>query len=206
MKFAIAAPYLERDVVRLFLERNHKHTENHDEADIIVFTGGADINPKLYHHPAHKATHFSEKRDLEEQTIYKKYAGRKILVGICRGFQFLHVMNGGEIFQHVNNHSGGRHEVVYRGNTYITNSVHHQMINMYTGHAHVLAKASVATYYEDFEHIQRPIDIEHLDPEIAVFRRKQFGVQFHPEWCPDSAALFWEAFNRYLTDNEGVSV
>src|SRR5690242_167619 len=76
-----------------------------DDADIILFTGGEDVNPELYGEVALHTTHFNRLRDQKEKLIFDAALEREIpMVGICRGGQALNVFNGGKMWQHVNNH------------------------------------------------------------------------------------------------------
>ena len=76
-----------------------------EEADLIQFTGGADINPALYGQEKHNTTHYNPERDILEKAIYNKGLELgKAFAGICRGGQFLNVMNGGTLYQNVDNH------------------------------------------------------------------------------------------------------
>jgi len=67
------------------------------------------------------------------------------MAGICRGGQFLNVMNGGSMWQHVNNHIGNHmaFEVLTQKEIIVT-STHHQMM-VPTDEALVLMTASRAT-------------------------------------------------------------
>jgi len=102
------------------------------EANLVQFLGGADVTPALYGHTQHARTNNSPMRDKKEQLIY--YSALKYdkpMAGICRGGQFLNVMNGGTMWQDVSNHCG-RHMADYttlkeKGRIEVT-STHHQMM------------------------------------------------------------------------------
>lgn len=123
-----------------------------DEADLIQFTGGEDVSPHLYGEYAHDTTRFSSVRDEEEAAVYKYALVNGIpMAGICRGGQFLNVMNGGRMYQDVNNHAiRGTHEAFILGNlvpVQVT-STHHQMMRPNTSpdaDCHILMTASLAT-------------------------------------------------------------
>lgn len=102
------------------------------EADFVQFTGGADVSPHLYNHPKLAVTHNDVKRDVREQVIYEeaKKLGKPCL-GICRGAQFLNVMNGGEMWQDVDNHAvrAGHSLIDLQWNQWVNvTSTHHQMM------------------------------------------------------------------------------
>lgn len=101
------------------------------DADIIQFTGGEDVSPHLYKQDRHPRTYNNRLRDSDEQAIFDEFVGVKPMLGICRGAQFLNVMNGGELYQHVDNHAiGGTHKVfsgMLQQEVDVT-STHHQMM------------------------------------------------------------------------------
>lgn len=104
-----------------------------EEADVVVFTGGADVSPSLYGEKAISGVYSNDRRDEYEQKIYELcIKHNKTMFGICRGAQFLHVMNGGKLWQHVDSHAGRPHEMVdvHTGQTLEVTSLHHQMLKM----------------------------------------------------------------------------
>ena len=64
-------------------------TSDMTEADIVLFTGGEDVNPALYNKCKHPTTHFNEKRDKAEVSVFRKIKPTQLALGICRGSQFL---------------------------------------------------------------------------------------------------------------------
>lgn len=103
--------------------------------DLVCFTGGEDVNPKLYDENPLKETRFSETRDQNDKTWYDRYKDVP-KVGICRGGQFLNVMSGGAMWQHVDNH-GMSHDMINllpmepgwaQGDMLRVTSTHHQMM------------------------------------------------------------------------------
>lgn len=61
-----------------------------EEADLIVFTGGADVDPELYNQPRHSKTCTTAYRDKEETIVFKKaLALGKHMCGICRGLKIV---------------------------------------------------------------------------------------------------------------------
>lgn len=101
-------------------------------ADLIQFTGGEDVSPVLYGESRHDYTGDSLERDLYEAG-YFAFAKRMgiPMAGICRGGQFLNVMSGGKMYQHVSNHATGRNHPltdVLTGRRILVSSTHHQMM------------------------------------------------------------------------------
>ena len=129
---------------------------------IVVFTGGTDVNPHLYGEAPEPETGEPDcGRDRVESEIFKaaKDAGVPML-GVCRGAQFLTVMNGGKLRQHISGHAGRSHEVKWkcRGEAIFTlaTSTHHQcMLPTFSSKPYVVLGVSThdgvveAVYWDD---------------------------------------------------------
>lgn len=154
------------------------------ELKAILFTGGADVDPKLYGGIHKDISMISPMRDKLEQTVFElalKYSVK--ITGICRGFQFINVMCGGKMYQHINNHAGPLHNVTYpaTGKQTLVTSTHHQLV-MLPEDATPVAWSSnnLSNIYigPNADSIEAP---EH-EMESAIFPQyNAFGVQFHPE-------------------------
>lgn len=101
-------------------------------ADLIQFTGGEDVSPCLYGEQRHPYTGDNLERDLYEAG-YFAFAHRMgiPMAGICRGGQFLNVMSGGSMYQHVSKHAtGAGHELIdiNTGRAIDVSSTHHQQM------------------------------------------------------------------------------
>lgn len=108
-----------------------------EEADIICFTGGSDINPELYGAKLDNRTHYSPSRDKWEVEQWNKARELEIpIVGICRGGQLACALSGGKLHQHVENHNRGSHKATLtvgalpnkEGFEVVVTSMHHQMM------------------------------------------------------------------------------
>ena len=76
-----------------------------DDADLVQFCGGADVSPHLYNEERLETTYVDPERDAYEIAMFKlAFESGCAIAGICRGAQFVHVMNGGRLWQDVNNH------------------------------------------------------------------------------------------------------
>jgi hypothetical protein len=96
------------DYIRLLFLLGYTGAKSLDEADFVLFTGGEDVNPAKYGEKPLRHTFFNAGRDDREEIIYKECLKRGLpMVGICRGGQFLNVMNDGKMWQHVDNHALG---------------------------------------------------------------------------------------------------
>ncbi len=69
--------------------------------DGVIITGGPDVNPQLYgEEPILQLGLLAAKRDVNERLIYEAAKRQdKPVLGICRGHQFINVMEGGTLYQ-----------------------------------------------------------------------------------------------------------
>jgi putative glutamine amidotransferase len=73
----------------------------------LLLTGGADIDPALYHEPAAGATDLDPARDELDARGWTEAERRSVPVfGICRGLQAINVFSGGSLIQDVPDHGG----------------------------------------------------------------------------------------------------
>ena len=63
---------------------NHKLVDKVEDADIVLFTGGEDVDPSLYGCKKHPTTYSNLQRDLEEKAIFEQVRQDQI----CLGFGF----------------------------------------------------------------------------------------------------------------------
>jgi GMP synthase-like glutamine amidotransferase len=178
---------------RMFTQNGWDITDVLADADLVQFTGGEDVSPCLYGEKVHPTTHHNSQRDAAEADIFDICTMLKIpMAGICRGGQFLNVMCGGKMYQHVDRHAiGGTHMMVDLEAGYVVpvTSTHHQMMRPGPTAA-VLGVASESTFYEHMDdgsarryHPGRGEDIEVLFyPEQRVL-----CFQPHPEYMQSTS-------------------
>lgn len=160
-----------------------------ENSDIICFTGGPDVHPSYYGQTPIQAGPTSPGRDKQEMdAYYKALALGKPMIGICRGAQFLNVMNGGELIQHVSGHTypheirthDGKHDRLR------VTSTHHQMMVAHSS-AKLLAWAEgLATEHVVPEGYKPRFSVDkqgrHKEPEALWYEMtKCLCVQYHPE-------------------------
>jgi gamma-glutamyl-gamma-aminobutyrate hydrolase PuuD len=77
--------------------------ETLDALDAIVFSGGADVDPSVYGADAHPETDEPQaRRDAGELALLRAALDRDMpTLAICRGFQLLNVVRGGDLVQHL---------------------------------------------------------------------------------------------------------
>jgi putative glutamine amidotransferase len=86
-----------------------------DVLDGIVFSGGIDVDPAVYGAERHPSTDpAQEHRDRGELALLTAALERDLpTLAICRGFQLLNVLRGGDLIQHLPEHIGDeRHREV----------------------------------------------------------------------------------------------
>lgn len=192
------------NIERMFLKHGVESTQHMDEASIVCFTGGADVTPSLYDE---KNIHSGNDwlRDVEEMSEFD-YAQELGIpcVGICRGGQFLNVMNGGKMWQDVNNHAiMGHHKVnVLIKNhghlgIYEVTSTHHQMMRAGED-SEVIGFAHLATRFAHDGNDPKP----NFDTEIVWYEKtKCLCFQPHPEYNTskqdDTEELFFDLLDNY---------
>lgn len=180
---------------------------NIQKADLIMFTGGADVSPHIYGQP-NVASHCDSGRDEYEMDVFRmaKQEG-KPMVGICRGAQFLNVMCGGKLYQDVDNHAiGGTHAAVEleTGEIHHVTSTHHQM--MIKGEGGVLLMAAERSTRRMSGHYNGsgdPVTQLETGPHVDV-EAVQYGnvlcFQPHPEFggAKSTADIFFKLLNKIL--------
>lgn len=166
--------------------------------DIICFTGGADISPELYGQKQHKTTYCNPSRDEKEVKTYHKYKHLPKL-GICRGAQLLNVLNGGSMYQDVNNHESANHSITdEKGREIIVCSVHHQlMIPSANSRLVAWTKLSTRRSSDTEDYIRRE---EEVDPEVLFIPDDNaLCFQAHPEFGPKSCTdYFFKLVREYI--------
>lgn len=101
------------------------------KADVIQFIGGPDVHPRLYKEQPLSSTSFSVQSDDRDLKAWNKSKPDQMKVGICRGGQFLNVVNGGAMWQHVDNHGTAHgHKITdcLFNREVMVSSTHHQMM------------------------------------------------------------------------------
>jgi gamma-glutamyl-gamma-aminobutyrate hydrolase PuuD len=170
---------------KMFARSQCRRAESVLEADLVVFSGGSDVDPTLYGETPHPSTYISPKRDQQDMDLYLLCLEHGIpMFGVCRGAQFLHVMNGGKLFQDVDNHNGSHPmwDLFNKKHIEKVSSVHHQMCRSNTeGGMQIIATASRST--ERYANEKNVFVGSHIDIEAFFYRETCcVGVQGHPEY------------------------
>jgi putative glutamine amidotransferase len=172
------------------------------QSDMVLYTGGSDVNPMLYGQEKMDGTYCDLQRDRRDQDCFiEARKHNKFQVGICRGSQFLNVMCGGELWQDVNNHAGKDHLIadLLSKQTFIASSTHHQQA-IIGPKGVLLAHADEATKKRNTKgQWVKGLSGESVDVEAFWYpNHRCLGVQWHPEWGPKGCTeVFFEYLERY---------
>lgn len=227
MKSYAISGYEDYSVVLMMKERKPtwKYLGNNvNKADVVIFTGGADILPGWYNEKGIPGCYYSPQRDEVEARDFKSLRGDQQAWGICRGAQLAWALSGGKLWQDISDHAGYKHETIdtETGGIRMVNSVHHQQLMPITlayrpGSPVTQAKIISHTYRarakdglinghfiewnrtEENKQSEEALDIEAvLIPETDLTPRV-LGFQAHPEYgykeCTD---YFFELVERYM--------
>lgn len=194
---------------QMFGQAYCRRADKPEEASLVVFGGGSDVDPVLYGERPHKTTHCSPLRDSRDMELYAQCLEEGIpMMGVCRGAQFLWVMNGGKLYQDVNNHYGDHSmwDLHNKRLVGLVSSVHHQMCAGRMENAEVIACSRESTRrdmndaeYED----GKKADIE----SFFIRDTCAFGVQGHPEYSryPEFTAWTLNMINDLIITNPDVT-
>ena len=169
--------------------------------DLVIFAGGSDVSPHLYNSMPHITTHSDPARDQMETNYYKWFKSHNIqMIGICRGAQFLTVMNRGTLIQDVTGHGiMGTHEI-YKDGELIgeTTSTHHQMMYPFDIPHYMFAYSKPRSHYYVVSNQLSYEELPNLmEPEIVYYPHQQLAVQGHPEYMSHNSFLV-HFLNMYL--------
>lgn len=201
--------YEQARFAQMFVPMRCSKAELPEDADLVVFTGGADINPALYGEDPHSSTIFDDRRDTADIEVYQICLDKGIpMLGICRGAQFIWAMNGGKLYQDVDNHNTGHSMYCHHTKKFVerVSSVHHQMCMRTPGmEATVLATSAKAT--ERWCNPTRVVTGNESDIEAYFIRDvAALGIQGHPEYAgyPDFTLWTGDIIQDLIVHNPDV--
>lgn len=171
---------------------NHKIVDSIEHADIVLFTGGEDVDPSLYNEKPHPKTYSNIDRDNREQKVFKEAKKlKKKMIGICRGSQFLCVMSGGKLVQHQENPNFIHPIYVHKYGEIDITSTHHQAQFPYNlpytdymlvGYCHK-PQSTIHLNGEGKELL--PKGSYYQEAEIVIYKKTRcLCIQGHPEMEP----------------------
>lgn len=155
--------------------------EIYDKSNLIIFSGGEDINPKIYGE-VNRFSYFNDSRDSEELKILEKAINdNKKILGVCRGHQLINAYLGGKLIQDLNYykfyHNSYHNLEILEENSIVNkffsdgvNSMHHQ------GVVKVGKGLTPTSFHEGV--------FESCENNLVL------TVQFHPEFMDDTQEFF----------------
>lgn len=180
------------------------------DADLVVFTGGEDVDPSLYHEPLHATTSINKNRDREETLnfIRAKSLGKKI-IGICRGSQFICVQAGGQLVQNQQNPHYIHPITTFDNNTIEITSSHHQAQLPYylkDDEYKLIAWTENLSKYHQNGYNEEVKLLNNKEAEIVYYPKiNALGIQGHPEWMnineyPKTFEYLHDLLNKFMND------
>lgn len=172
---------------------NMQLVDSVEDADLVMFTGGEDVDPSYYNEEMGEHTYSNISRDKKEVKIWEQaVALNKKIIGICRGAQLACVMSGGKLIQHCTDHNNNDHVIIgcwgKKDVEMIIPGDHHQMMYPYdmplTDYRIIgYSKDRQSEYYLDGNDNRILVPKCFVEPEIMVFTRTNaLAIQGHPEW------------------------
>lgn len=179
------------------------------QVDLVIFTGGEDLNPAMYGERPNGTDYFNKGRDEQERNVWYLMGDRTIktkkILGVCRGHQFLNVMMGGNLHQdlyRIKSSHSFEHDVVWSDGIMeslklpYVNSMHHQAIRNIGDNRRyvVLAKEPKTEIIESITWFDRNGEERYL------------GVQFHPEFMDrEFGGSFFDSMEKWANGENIVS-
>lgn len=162
--------------------------KNPKDIDLVLFTGGEDVDPQYYGEQIGKYTHINSNRDKKEIDTFYKFKGHSFILSICRGSQLVTVLSGGRLIQHVEGHCKDHSIILNNKSRYNITSSHHQMLYPFDLNKKDYELLAYSEYFQsktylngDNEEIELSKDF--LEPEIVYYRNTNaLCIQGHPEW------------------------
>ena len=184
------------------------------EADIVLFTGGEDVDPSFYGEKMHPTTSSNIIRDTQEKKVFEHIKPTQLVVGICRGSQFLCVMNGGKLVQNCDNHGIFETHPILFGETneiYEITSTHHQMQYPYNLNEEDYTLTAISMFKRSSFYEGGGIDIKNIhskgEPEIVIYHKENkprcIAIQGHPEYMRKEAPIV-AVLNKLIDNNLNI--
>lgn len=205
----IAGPkWEEQAFAEMFTHAKCYKAASPEKADLVVFVGGADVTPSLYGEVEHSQTSTNHDHDQADLELYKMCFEQGIpMLGICRGAQFGHIMNGGKLYQDVDHHYGDHqiYDVIERRVVNPVSSVHHQMVVRNDKMEVVAENGNARTrWLNPLEKVTG----NKMDVEAFFYRDTCFlGIQGHPEYRNYDTFLRWslDKLVHYFAENPDLA-
>ncbi|MBP9863841.1 gamma-glutamyl-gamma-aminobutyrate hydrolase family protein [Patescibacteria group bacterium] len=148
----------------------------------IILSGGGDVHPSLYGHPAASTGSYMPERDRTERLLVQYAIDHAIpLFGECRGAQFLNVFFGGSLIEdlveylpHAMSHVQTQHIVTFHPNDRLPNLPPGTETNSY--HRHGFTEKELAPNLRPFASTGDGVIEGFIHASMPII-----GIQWHPE-------------------------
>lgn len=180
---------------------DYKLVDDIEDANLVFFTGGEDVDPSFYNEPKHIYTYSNTDRDIKEIEIFNKAQELGIkTVGVCRGSQLICTRAGGRLVQHQNN-PGDHLMVNHEGDPILVTSTHHQAAYPFNL---TYDKYKILGWTQDMLSFHEDGMYNELDPlvecEVVYYPKiNSLGIQPHPE-------MMWDTYNNKPYDKYEESI
>jgi len=161
----------------------------------LIIWGGEDIHPSIYDQEpngSYVRGDVPSERDRKEMNLISAAMDLGMLtVGICRGAQLCCAMAGGKLAQDVSGHGNSHPIVTNNGRTFVTSSVHHQMMYPFAVEHEMVAWSHQrrSLRYQGLTALEIEV-MKGIEPEIVYFPKQRFlAIQGHPEFMPENCSF-----------------
>ncbi len=180
----------------IILSHEHKNLHELDFCSGIIFTGGVDVHPQIYHaenleYPNRPEKWNIERDEFEIEVFHQAFAMKMPILGICRGLQLINCILGGNLIQDLGEHhiyqhqsESGKdqyHRVFINYSTPVFPMIDYQILE--TNSAHHQAAYRIGENLREFANSYEQITEGLFMPEELY--PYLYLVQWHPERMPD---------------------
>ncbi len=168
--------------------------------DGIIFSGGADMNPKIFNGEEHPTVNsVDHERDALEIAVVKQVVeDEKPFLAICRGFQVLNVALGGTLYTHIPDQFDN--SIQHDSNRDLSRDylAHEVKVDEDTRLAEILGEPILKVnswHHQGVKEIPPMLKVTAHSPDGLVEGMEipdhpyAIAVQWHPEWMPESPAM-----------------
>lgn len=161
---------------------------NHQKPDLIILSGGNNVMPSDTALHEQVADFCIERDEVEKLLVEYADIHQVPKIAICRGFQYLNKLYGGEITYFLSEHQERKHPCLYENQEYTVNSYHQHGIL-----SHQLSSLLKPIAFTKDQHLIE--GYVHHSTNISP----TLGVQWHPERDNEGESLFeilWDTFKQ----------
>jgi len=204
-KFGIAYPACHSSFMKGLDAKIISSPKEIKDFDVVIFTGGEDICPRIYGQEPTHTTYWNDHRDSIELRMLNVALelGKKIL-GSCRGHQLINAYLGGSLVQdlffeakvsHGSSHSLFMEDRSNYSLRVKTSDIFHKMQDIFTGDVNSMHHQGIRGYLGSS---LLPVATHKSIVEIAISSSgKIISTQFHPEWMSSKRDVFFDYLKEW---------